>query len=46
MTEKDILEKEKTILPTEEEINKILSKSPNLAKQSFSTVDDPSKITP
>ena len=46
MTEKDILEKEKTILPTEEEIKKILAKSANLSIQSFSTIEDPTKITP
>ena len=44
--DKDILEKEKTQLPSEEEIKKIFSTSPNLSFQSFSTVDDPSKITP
>ena len=44
--DKDILEKEKTQLPSEEEIKKIFAKSQNLAIQSFSTVDDPSKITP
>ena len=46
MTEKDILQNEKTILPTEEEIKKIFSKSQNLSIQSFSTIEDPSKITP
>ena len=46
MTEKDILQNEKTILPTEEEIKKIFSKSKNLSIQSFSTIEDPSKITP
>ena len=44
--DKDILEKEKTKLPSEEEIKKIFSTSPNLSFQSFSTVDDLSKITP
>ena len=44
--DKDILEKEKTQLPSEEEIKKIFSTSPKLSFQSFSTVDDPSKITP
>ena len=43
---KEILEKEKTILPTEEEIKKILSKSSHLSMQSFETLKDPSKITP
>ena len=46
MTEKDILQNEKTILPTEAEIKKIFSKSKNLSIQSFSTIEDPSKITP
>ena len=46
MTEKDILQNEKTILPTEAEIKKIFSKSQNLSIQSFSTIEDPSKITP
>ena len=46
MTEQDILEKEKTILPSEEEIKKLFSKSQKLAVQSFSTIADPSKITP
>ena len=46
MTEKDILQNEKTILPNEEEIKKIFSKSQNLSIQSFSTIEDPSKITP
>ena len=44
--DKDILEKEKNQLPSEEEIKKIFAKSQNLAIQSFSTVADPSKITP
>ena len=46
MTEQDILSKEKTILPSEEEIQQLFSKSKNLAVQSFSTISDPSKITP
>lgn len=46
MTEQDILEKEKTILPTEEEIKKLFSKSKKLSIQSFDTISDPSKITP
>ena len=46
MTEQDILEKEKTILPTEEEIKKLFSKSKKLSMQSFDTISDPSKITP
>ena len=46
MSEKNILEKEKSILPSDEEIKQILSKSPNLALQSFATIEDPSKITP
>ena len=46
MIDKDILQKEKNIMPTDEEIEKILSKNPNLSRQSFSTVSDPSKITP
>ena len=33
--DKDILEKEKTQLPSEEEIKKIFSKSPKLSFQSF-----------
>jgi len=46
MIDKDILQKEKNIVPTDEEIEKILSKNPELSPQSFSTVSDPSKITP
>ena len=42
----EILEKEKDILPSEEEIKQIFSKSQNLSIQSFSTIEDPSKITP
>ena len=36
----------KDILPTEEEIKKILSDQPKLSLQSFETIKDPSKITP
>jgi len=39
-------EKVKDILPTEEEIKKILSEQPKLSLQSFETIKDPSKITP
>ena len=46
MSDQDILQKEKTILPSEEEIKKILAKSANLSMQSFSTIEDPTKITP
>ena len=46
MSVQDILQKEKTILPSEEEIKKILAKSANLSIQSFSTIEDPTKITP
>ena len=46
MSDQDILQKEKTILPSEEEIKKILAKSANLSIQSFSTIEDPTKITP
>ena len=46
MVDKDILEKEKTILPNDEEIKKLFSKSPNLAIQSFNTISDPSTLTP
>ena len=46
MSEDNILEREKDILPSEEEIKKILSSNPHLATQSFSTISDPSKITP
>ena len=46
MTDQDILEKEKTNLPSDAEIQKLFSKSKNLAIQSFSTISDPSKITP
>ena len=42
----EILEKEKDILPSEEEIKQIFSKSQNLSIQSFATIEDPSKITP
>ncbi len=44
--DKDILSKEKDLLPNEEEIEKILSKQKNLSHQSFKTIEDPSKITP
>ena len=46
MSDQDILQQEKTILPSEEEIKKILAKSANLSIQSFSTIEDPTKITP
>ena len=44
--DKDILSKEKDLLPNDEEIEKILSKQKNLSHQSFKTIEDPSKITP
>ena len=44
--DKDILSKEKDILPTEEKIKEILSRQKNLSLQSFKTIEDPSKITP
>ena len=46
MADKDILSKQKDILPNEEEIEKILSKQKNLSKQSFKTIEDRSLITP
>ena len=44
--DKDILSKEKDILPSEEKIKEIMSRQKNLAVQSFKTIEDPSKITP
>ena len=46
MADKDILSKEKDILPTEEEVKKILSKQKNLSHQSFKTIEDLNSITP
>ena len=46
MTDKDILSREKDLLPNEEEIKKILSKQPNLSHQTFKTLEDLSKISP
>ena len=46
MKDKDILLKEKDILPTEEEIEKILSHQKNLSHQSFKTLEDLSNLSP
>ena len=46
MSGKEILSKEKDILPKEEEIKKILSKQKNLSHQSFKTIEDKNSITP
>ena len=46
MKDKDILLKEKDILPTEEEIEKILSHQKNLSHQSFKTLEDLKSLSP
>ena len=46
MKDKDILLKEKDILPTEEEVEKILSHQKNLSHQSFKTLEDLSNLSP
>ena len=46
MSEKDILSKVKDELPTEKEIEKILSRQKNLSHQTFKTIEDLNSITP
>jgi translation initiation factor 2 subunit 3 len=46
MKDKDILSKEKDILPTEEEIAKMFSGQTKLSPQSFKTLEDIKSITP